>query len=437
MASARQAHDIVDGGGLYFSHAVTAGPFVFLAGVAADESGGVAADARVEAPYAISSQAQVVRQTEYVFNKYKQRLEALGGTANDFVQVEQHIPYKKYADGYIDTSRGPEFMAKGRPTSALLATGDLLPHGCVINPTGIAVIADGEVKKEIPGSSAGYQEGLTKGEYGDSYADEGPFNEIVTAGGYVFTVGDISNDWELGEIPPGTRVSQHVWWGNEIRNETEYLLERLKGWLESVDTGLENLVHVSVYLIDMDDIFELDRVWKTVWPSDPPARTVIPCRSLGVPRFEGEGLNHRDGAVKTEFIARSTRPGFGIEREAVSSGNDPLLHEAEAMKAGNLLWISGQFAGGVDGLATKPGTAEQLDHIMGTLDATCKAGGTSIDRLVRLRAFLTDPEEAPLVYGALKKAVPSNPPTVMVTGVPGPFPVPGATVMLDAVAEAG
>ena len=77
MASAREAHDIVDGGGLYFSHAVTAGPFVFLAGVAADESGGVAADARVEAPYAISSQAQVVRQTEYVFNKYKQRLEAL------------------------------------------------------------------------------------------------------------------------------------------------------------------------------------------------------------------------------------------------------------------------------------------------------------------------------------------------------------------------
>ena len=40
-------------------------------------------------------------------------------------------------------------------------------------------------------------------------------------------------------------------------------------------------------------------------------------------------------------------------------------------------------------------------------------------------------------YGALKKAVPSDPPTVMVTGVPGPFTVPGATVMLDAVAEAG
>jgi len=436
MAS-RTAYDVVDGGGLYFSHAVTAGPFVFLGGVAADETGGVAAGARVEPPYAISPQADVVTQTEYVFGKYRDRLEALGGTANDFVQVEQHIPHKLYADGYIDTSRGDGFMDRGRPTSALLATGDLLPHGCVINPTGIAVIADGDTKKEIPSSTEGYQDALTQDEFGGTYAEEGPFNEIVTAGDYVFTVGDVANDWDTGEIPEGVRVSQAIWWGNEIRNETEYLLERLKGYLESVDTGLDNLVHVSVYLIDMRDLFELDRAWKKVWPENPPARTVIPCRGLGMPRLEADGLNHADMAVKTEFIARTWRPGFGTEREIVSSGNDPVLHESEAVKAGNLLWTSGQYAGGVDNLAQKPTTTEQLDHIFETLGATCKAGGTSIDRLVRLRAFLSDPEEAPLVYAALKKAVPSDPPTVVVTGVPGPFPLPGATVMMDAVAEAG
>jgi len=436
MAS-RQAHDVVDGGGLYFSHAVSAGPFVFLGGVAADETGGVAEDARVKAPYAISPQADVVTQTEYIFNKYKARLEALGGTANDFVQVEQHIPSKIYADGYVDTSRAPGFMDKGRPTSALLATGELRPQGCVINPTGIAVIADGDVKKEIPESTAGYQDALQQDEYGDTYEEEGPFNEIVTAGGYVFTVGDVANDWDLGTIPPGVRVNPAIWRGNEIRNETEFLLERLKGWLESVGTGLENLVHVSVYLIDMRDLFELDRAWKKVWPENPPARTVIPCRGLGTPRLEAEGLGHIEGAVKTEFIARSMRPGFGIEREVVSSGNDPLLHEAEAVKAGNLLWISGQYAGGADGLNTKAATKDQLEYIFGTLAATCKAGGTSIDRLVRLRAFLADPEDAPLVYAALKKAVPSDPPTVLVTGVHGALPIPGATVMMDAVAEVG
>ena len=56
--AAREVHDVVDGGGLYFSHAVSAGPFVVLAGVAADESGEVAADARVKPPYAISPQAR-------------------------------------------------------------------------------------------------------------------------------------------------------------------------------------------------------------------------------------------------------------------------------------------------------------------------------------------------------------------------------------------
>ena len=436
MASQRAAHDVVDGGGLYFSHAVTAGPFVFLAGVAADESGGVAAGARVPPPYHISPPAHVVEQTKYVFTKYRERLEALGGTANDFVQVEQHIPHKIYADGYIDTSRGRGFMERGRPSSALLATGDLLPHGCVINPTGIAVIADDQVKKEIPEATSGYHESLGKDTYGEVLREEGPFNEIVTAGGYVFTVGDIANDWEKEEIPDGVKVSEHVWWGNEIHNEAEFLLNRLKGWLESVESGLENLVHLSIYLIDMADLYELDRVWERVWPENPPARSVIPCRGLGVPRWEGEGLTHLDNAVKCEFICQSIRPGFGLEREVVSSGNDPLLHESEAIKAGDLLWISGQYAGGADGLATKAETADQLDYLMGTLDATCKAGGTSIERLVRLRAFLSDPEEAPLVYGALKKAVPNDPPTVVVTGVPGPFPVPGATVLVDGVAAA-
>lgn len=433
MASERTSHDVVDGGGLYFARAVSAGPFVFLGGIAADESGDLAAEARVEPPYAVSPPAHAVAQTEYIFNGYKQRLEALGSGINEILQVEQYIPHKIYADAYLDSSRGDGFMDRGRPSSALLATGDLWPEEVVINPTGIAVIPDDDHTKEIPSATGGYHESLGKDTYGNIYANEGPFNEIVTAGGYVFTVGDIPNDWEDEQIPEGVRVSDNIWWGSEIRNETVFLLGRLKGWLEKVDSGLENVIHVSVYLIDIADLYELDRSWKKVFGDNPPARTVIPTRGLGTPRLEAEGLNHSDNAVKSEFIARSIRPGFGLEREVVSSGLGSLTEEVEAVRAGNLLWLSGQYAGGVEG----PGgasTAEQLETIMGQLDATCKAGGTSIDQLVRLRAFLTDPDEAPLVYEALRKAVPSDPPTVVVSGVPAPFPLPGATVMVDAVA---
>jgi enamine deaminase RidA (YjgF/YER057c/UK114 family) len=431
----RRVHDVVDGGGLYFSRLATAGPYAFLGGVASDESGGVAAEARVDPPYAISPAAHVVSQTAYVFNRYKEALDAVGSGVNEMLQVEQHIPHKIYADGYIDTSRGKGFMDRGRPTSALLATGDLLPHGCVINPTGIALIPSGGLKKEIPSATAGYHESLQRDEYGDTYAEEGPFNEIVTGGGYVFTVGDIANDWSINAIPESVRVSDSIWWGCEIRNETDFLLARLRGWLEKVGSGLDNVVHLSVYLLDMQDLFEFDRTWRKWFPTDPPARSVIPVRGLGQPRIEAKGLGHKDNAVKTEFLCQSIRPGYGLEREVVSTGTDQLLHEPEAIKAGPLLWISGQYAGGVDGLETKPDTASQLDHLFGRLDGICRAGGTSIDQLVRLRAFLSDPLDAHLVYAALKRAVPSAPPSVMVTGVPGPFPIPGATVMLDAVAN--
>jgi hypothetical protein len=49
--------------------------------------------------------------------------------------------------------------------------------------------------------------------------------------------------------------------------------------------------------------------------------------------------------------------------------------------------------------------------------------------------FLAEERDSYLVYAALKDAVPTDPPSVLVTGVPGPFPIPGATVMMDAVAH--
>lgn len=307
----RQVQDVVDGGGLYFSRAVTAGPYVFLGGVAADDSGRIAPEARVGPPYEASPPAHVVAQTTYIFNRYKEMLESLGSGINEMLQVEQHIPRKVHADGYLDVSRGKGFMDRGRPSSALLQTGELMPRGCVINPTGIALIPNGDVKKEIPSATGGYHESLTQKEYGETYAEEGPFNEIVTGAGYIFTVGDIANDWSINAIPDTVRVKESIWWGNEIRNETAFLLERLRGWLERVDSGLDNVVHVSVYLIDMADLYELDREWKRIFGDNLPGRTVIPSRGLGQPRFEAENLGHAQNAVKCEFIARSIGPAEG------------------------------------------------------------------------------------------------------------------------------
>ena len=203
--------------------------------------------------------------------------------------------------------------------------------------------------------------------------------------------------------------------------------------LEKAGTSLRNVVHATTFLIDPTDQYEFDLVWKDTFPVDPPARTVIPVRGLGAPRKEGP-TTHAEGAMKMESMCQSIRPSFGVKKEVISTGVPPLTHESEAIRARPLLWVSGQIAGDGDGLKSGPSTANQLGHIFSRLEKICEVGGTSLRNLLRIRAYLTDVRDTGAVYAALKRAVPSDPPCVAITGVPGPLQWPGATVNVDAVA---
>lgn len=426
----RVVRDVVDGDGVYFARVAAGGSYVFLASPAVDRGGRLADEARVPPPYHLSASAQVRAQTRYVFERYTEDLTALGSSVNDVVQVEQYIQRKAHADGYLETSRGPGFMERGRPGSALICTGDFVPEGCVVNPTGIAVIPGEGVSKEI--LSPGTQDPGKRPEFGAAYAEEPVYNELVTAGPYVFTVGDWSSDYETG-IHPDVKVADWIWWGNEARNEASFILQTLETRLRAAGTSLENAVHCTVYLIDLADQFEVDLVWRQRFPSDPPARTVIPVRGLGAPRWEG-ARTHAEGAMKMESMFQSVRPGFAVEKQVVSTGAEPLGYESEAVKAGPLLWISGQLAGGRDGLHTAPDAPSQLSYVFRRLDEICEAGGTMLANLLRVRAYVTDVRDVYAVYAALREAVPEDPPCVAVTGVPGPLQVPGCSVVVDAVA---
>jgi len=430
----REVKGVVDGSGLYFSRLATAGQFAFYGGVASDSTGAIATEARVPVPYAVSPAATIVAQTRYIFRQYQELLSTIGSSLNETLQVEQYIPRKVYADGYIETSRGKGFIERGRPASALVCTGDLRPDGCVINPMGIAVIPDGQFKKEIPPASTGYQKSLGQEQFGDAFMQEPIFNEVVTAGPYVFIVGDVVLNFQSRQIEPEVRMPGEIWWGSAIRNEANFLLARLERYLSRVNSSLPQVIHSTVFLADIEDLFELDEVWRRHFAADPPARTVLPVRGLSVPRREGQTMSHPEGAIRMEHLTLGIRPGFGITREVISTGEAPLLHESEAVRAGRLLWISGQVAGGRDGLMTTPDIGSQVDFIFSRLDAICQAGGTSLQNLVRLRAFVTEPENAYVVYSALRRAVPQEPPTVAITGVPSPLPVPGSKVMMDGVA---
>ena len=165
---ARRTHGLVAGGGLYFSRIVTAGPFAFFGGPAVDDQGLLAPEVAVFPPYHLSPPAHIVGQTKFIYDRLAAELPEVGSAIDNIVQVEQFIPHKIYADGYLNTSRGPGAMERGRPASAVVATGDLMPQGCVVDPTGIAVIRGRGIKKEILPETAGFHASIRQAEFGAS-----------------------------------------------------------------------------------------------------------------------------------------------------------------------------------------------------------------------------------------------------------------------------
>lgn len=433
----REVRGVVSGSRQHFSRAVRAGDLLFLSGNAYDGDGNPLPDAVPVPPYHMSPAAHCVAQVRALYDQYRPFLDEYGATFEDMVQIEQYIPHKIYGDPYVNTSRGPGYLERNRPTSALLVTGDLGPsRETVITHTGIIALRAQGAEKQIVHAENEFTADTVNSDYGDSWAEEPPFHEVETAGAHLYTVGDMAFDWEKGAIPDGVKVQPFTYWGSEIRNETEFLLHRLQKFAASVGATLADITHVSVYLTEISDIFELDRVWHKYFGDHPPARTIVPVRAHGSPRFEAPHLTHADNAVRLEHITQGIVPGRGVTREDIVTPYAPLGHETVAVRADNLIWISQQYGRPRDEAQVTGDTAAQIDIIFTRLRIIATAAGADLSGAVRIRAFFTDITEQDLLTEALRKAFPTDPPTLITTGTGGDLLIPGATVTIDAILHA-
>lgn len=92
----------------------------------------------------------------------------------------------------------------------------------------------------------------------------GPYSHAVITGGFVFVSGQ-------GCVVPG---------GGRLRNdsfeqEVRQTLENLKSCLEAAGCGMEHVVKTTVYLADMNQFAEMNRIYQEYFPSEPPARTTV------------------------------------------------------------------------------------------------------------------------------------------------------------------
>ena len=106
-----------------------------------------------------------------------------------------------------------------------------------------------------------------------------PLSQAIKAGDWVFASG------QLGTIAPGTLAA------GGIAAETRQVCENLKAVLEAGGSSLERVVKVTIYMVDLGELMEMNSVFSQYFPVDPPARTTFQCGGLiGGARVEIEAI---------------------------------------------------------------------------------------------------------------------------------------------------
>lgn len=81
-----------------------------------------------------------------------------------------------------------------------------------------------------------------------------------------------------------------------------------------------------------------------------------------------------------------------IERIMLPGIMEPVSHYCHAVKAGNLIWVSGIVGMDADG-NVPDGTVAQFDLAMDVMDACLRAAGAGPEHVVKVQVFMTDISE--------------------------------------------
>jgi 2-iminobutanoate/2-iminopropanoate deaminase len=100
----------------------------------------------------------------------------------------------------------------------------------------------------------------------------GPYNHIAKVGQFIAIGGTAG-------VNPGTGQLA----GPDIYAQAKQILESFQVMLQSVDSDLNQVIHINVFLKDMQDFDEMNRAYIDIMGHHRPARTVIGVAELPKP----------------------------------------------------------------------------------------------------------------------------------------------------------
>ena len=412
-------------GKIKFAQGVKADRWVFATGLMAqDFINGIAPDVLSErAPH--SGLPKREKEALRIFANLDAVLRAAGTDCTNLVRTDQYYTTVEAVPPYQQVRR--EFLRGRIPPSTSIAQQGLLLPGADMNIQAVAAIPKSGFDVEHL-SHAQLKGRPTSG-----------YSPALTVGDFIFIPGITS--LAIGDEPRRNGVATAAlmadgmqWGGQPIKLEAEFIItKRMAASLALAGARLEDVVHAQVYLTDRGDYSAFNEVWTRHFGETGPSVSIIPCIEHGLAPYDG----------KIEINVIAAKPNSEASKRHVDAGvATAFRHQPQAVKAGDLLFIPALMAADQYGLITSANLDRRQPHfssspevqaeaIIGNVSRLCEAAGTSLANVVRVLLFHTDIDEFHTVYKVWERRLGGRPLPFSAVEVPGPLPIPGATVMIE------
>ena len=412
-------------GKVRFAQGVKAGRWVFATGLMAqDFVNGIALDVTAERmPHGGLPKRE--KEAQRIFENLDAVLGAAGTDRSNLVRTDQYYTTVKAVPPYQHVRH--EFL-KGRiPPSTSIAQQRFVLPAADMNIQAMAVVPE-----------SGFEVTHLKNEQLAGRPTSG-YSPALTVGDYIFLPGitslAIGDEARRNGVAAAALMTEGAQWGGQpIKLETEFIItKRMIASLALAGARLEDVIHAQVYLADREDYSAFNEAWSRHFGENGPTFSIIPCIERGLAPYDG----------KIEINVIAAKPGTVAARRNIDAGVATAFRfQPQAAKSGDLLFIPALMAADRDELlpsaAVNPrqpyfssSPEAQAQAIIGNIAKLCDAAGTSLANIVRSLLFFTDISEFYAVYKVWERALGGRPLPFSAVEVPGPLPVPGATVMME------
>jgi enamine deaminase RidA (YjgF/YER057c/UK114 family) len=339
----------------------------------------------VPATAASDAGADVTRQTTVTLERLAARLRAEGSSLADAVVVNVYL---RRASDFPAMNDAYRQAWKAAPPTRTTVVVDPQAPGADVEMSAVAVPAGADRRVVHPSSWA---------------ASPNPYSYGIRTGSTLFLSGLIPRNGKDNTVVTG-----------DVATQTRAVLDNAKDLLDAAGLSFPHLVSARVFLPDVKNFAEFNRVYREVVGPDRPARATV-----------GANLTSPAYNVEMTFVA-SAASRQGIDADPEKSPN-----LTPAVRVDNTLFVSGLLA---EGESATGSPAVQTRDIFRKLDALLTKAGFKRDDVRDLLVYVTDEEAATAAIAECRAAFGA---TTSMTPVRVVLVAAGARVEIMALAERG